>query len=205
MTSDLLAPRPPAKPVVVRALESAAIGVGVGAVWGVLIGGVGGRIAMRVVFLTSNESLRGITSDDGFEIGRFSGETAALLIFTGVLGAIAGSLYGLLRLVWAGPRWALVGGAAVAMGAAAGGAIVHPTGIDFVFLEPLWLTVGLFVLLPAAWGAAVVATTESERLAAVPLPDRPTGWTVGIVGWIVAAALSVMGIVELIDDVRALT
>ena len=37
--------------------------------------GIGGRIAMRVVFLTSNERVRGVTSDDGFEIGTFSAAT----------------------------------------------------------------------------------------------------------------------------------
>ncbi len=88
-------------------LTSAGIGCLAGAIAGFLWGGIGGRIAMRVVFLTSNDSVRGLTSDDGFEIGKISGATILLLIFTTILGAIAGFLYGLLRMVTAGPTWAV--------------------------------------------------------------------------------------------------
>ena len=65
---------------------AAATGVAAGLVWG----GFGGRIAMRVVFLTSNERVRGVTSDDGFEIGTISGASMFLLIFAAILGGMAG-------------------------------------------------------------------------------------------------------------------
>ena len=191
-------------PVAERALISGGAGAVVGAVWGVLIGGVGGRVAMRLVFLTSDDRVRGITSDDGFEIGRVTGATIFLLFFTALLGAIGGAVFGVLRLGWAGPPWALATGAAAAAGAAVGGSIVHPTGIDFVFLEPLWLTVGLFVTLPAAWGAAVVATVESGHSFTADLPRRPTRWERGLVGWTVVVGMTTWGVVELIDDIRQL-
>lgn len=191
-------------PVAERALRSGSVGAIAGAIWGVLIGGIGGRIAMRVVFLTSDERVRGFTSDDGFEIGQITGATIFLLFFTGLLGAIGGGAYGVLRLGWAGPRWALTIGAATAMGAAVGGSIVHPTGIDFVFLEPLWLTVGLFVAIPAGWGAAVAATVESGVDFGPDLPSRPVRWERGLIGWIVAAGMTAWGVFELIDDIRRL-
>ena len=55
----------------------------IGAAAGALIGGVGGRIAMRVLMLTSDDTVRGLQSDDDFEIGRFTlANTIALLIIT---------------------------------------------------------------------------------------------------------------------------
>ena len=114
MTAD---PAHEAEPVgggfVHATLASAGIGGVAGAVAGFVWGGVGGRIAMRIVFLTSNDSVRGLTSDDGFEIGRISGNTIFLLFFTTILGAIAGFLYGLLRMVTAGPVWAVATGVTI--------------------------------------------------------------------------------------------
>jgi len=43
-----------------------------GGIAGFVWGGVGGRVAMRIVFLTSDDTVRGVISDDGFEIGRIS-------------------------------------------------------------------------------------------------------------------------------------
>ena len=95
---------------------------------------------MRVLFLTSNERVRGLTSDDGFEIGVISGATVFLFMFTAFLGAFAGALYGLLRAILKGPTWliAIAVGVTVAAGAG-GGLIVNADGIDFRVLEPLWL------------------------------------------------------------------
>jgi len=54
-------------------------GVSAGFVAGVLIGGVGGRLAMLALRLTSDPSLHGVLTDDGFTIGRVSLETLFLL------------------------------------------------------------------------------------------------------------------------------
>ena len=51
------------------------VGSAAGGMSGLLWGGVGGRVAMRVVLLTSDDRVRGLTSDDGFEIGRLSAAT----------------------------------------------------------------------------------------------------------------------------------
>ena len=139
---------------------SAGIAGAVGAAAGLVWGGIGGRIAMRVVFLTSNEHVRGLTSDDGFEIGTFSGATIFLLIVTTILGAIAGFGVGIIRMVTSGPTWAVAIGTSLATASFVGASIVHTDGVDFRFLDPLWLTVGLFVLIPGLWGATVVVVTE---------------------------------------------
>ena len=38
----------------------------IGAVCGAVIGGLGGRLAMRILFVTSDEAVKGLISDDGF-------------------------------------------------------------------------------------------------------------------------------------------
>ena len=134
----------------------AAAGAAAGLVWG----GFGGRIAMRVVFLTSNERVRGVMSDDGFEIGTISGASMFLLIFAAILGGMAGFGVGIIRMVTAGPTWAVAIGTSLAAASFAGAGIVHTDGVDFRLLDPLWLTVGLFVLIPGLWGATVVVVTE---------------------------------------------
>ena len=61
-------------------------GVSAGFLAGVLIGGVGGRLAMLALRLTSDPSLNGVSTDDGFTIGRVSLQTLFLLGVTAGLG-----------------------------------------------------------------------------------------------------------------------
>jgi hypothetical protein len=42
-------------------------------------------------------------------------------------------------------------------GLVGGSLVIHPDGVDFTLLEPLWLAIVLFVLLPAAYGLAVAS------------------------------------------------
>ena len=185
---------------------SLAAGVVSGAAAGLVWGGIGGRIAMRITFLTSSDSVRGITSDDGFEIGVISGETVALLIVTTVFGAIAGALVGLSRPFLAGRTLPTATGVGVSAALAVGAGIVHSDGVDFVFLDPLWLTVGLFVLLPGAWGATVVIGIDrlAPKLRTMPPQAVPWRWMV-MAAWATVGALAVLGAVDLVDDVRELT
>jgi hypothetical protein len=136
------------------------LGAGVtgGFLAGVLIGGVGGRIAMLVLRLTSAPSLHGVATDDGFTIGRVSAQTVFLLGVTAGLGIAGGVLYLVVRrwipVAWRIPLttvfFALVGGAGV----------VGPSEVDFSLLSPLPLAIALFVAIPAAYGAAMPWLTE---------------------------------------------
>jgi len=180
-----------------------------GAVAGFVWGGVFGRIAMRIVFLTSDDRVRGATSDDGFEIGRFSADTIALLIFTAILGAIVGVVFGAVRAFLALPTRFLAPVTGVAAAMFGGGAIVHSDGIDFRALEPLWLTVGLFVLIPGAWGVSVVFLSDrlfrSGRLVrSIPSNYRVAG-VVGVVAtWIFLGLITAFGAIDLIRDISDL-
>ena len=67
------------------------IGAAAGGLGGALVGGIGGRLAMFILRLTSDDSVRGIESDDGFIIGIFDlGNTVGFVAFMGVLGIIGG-------------------------------------------------------------------------------------------------------------------
>ena len=141
-----------------------------GLICGVVIGGVGGRLAMFVLRLTSDDSLRGAETDDGFIIGSFTGDTLFLVIATGLLGAAGGLVYLGVR-GWFPRPWRAV--AYALLGATFGGTvIIEPGGVDFTELEPLSLAVAFFVVLPAAYGAAVSVVTERLLRAG----RSPTTW-----------------------------
>ena len=161
-------------------------GTAAGAIVGLVIGGIGGRLAMLLLRLTTPGSIAGLVSDDGFEMGVVSGSTAFLLFTTTALGAIDGALYsGLrgaipprLRL----PLWTALGALV------GGGAIVHADGVDFNLLEPAALAVALFVAIPAAGAAAIVLLAERW--------SRTTPWqsrrlTVGLLVAVAAAPFAI--------------
>jgi len=185
---------------------SGVIAAAAGALAGLVWGGIGGRIAMRVVFLTSNDHVRGLTSDDGFKIGTVSSAAMLLLVFTVILGGMAGFGVGIIRMVTSGPTWAVAIGVSVAAAAFAKAGIVHTDGVDFRVLEPLWLTVGLFVLIPGLWGATVVVATERLlRLSIEGLPTRVHRRYWGASGWMLLVGITTYGIRGLVADIITLT
>ena len=117
---------------------------------GFLIGGVCGRLAMFILRLTSDDFVRGVESDDGFTIGRFSLATGFLLIITAALGSIAAVAYMSIRPAlpsrWRRAIWATL------CGAIGGTTIIHSDGIDFNLLEPTALAIAMFIAIPAAGG-----------------------------------------------------
>jgi hypothetical protein len=136
-----------------------ALGLVLGAVAGGVVGGVGGRLVMLVLRLASDAD--GVTSDDGFVIGRFSlFDSLQLYAGMALFGAVNGLAYVLARrfLPRRGRRalWALVGAAVV------GAAVVHTDGVDFNVLEPLWFAVAAFVVLPGAAALAVAWLVEES-------------------------------------------
>lgn len=137
----------------------ATLGAAAGGLGGFLIGGIGGRVAMFVLRLTSDQSVRGIESDDGFTIGRFDLlSTLSLLFVTTVMGVIVGLVVVFGRPFFPHRGMPLAWGLA---GAIAGGAIlVHGDGIDFTLLEPRALAVALFIAIPALGAAFIAWLTE---------------------------------------------
>jgi hypothetical protein len=132
------------------------VGAAAGAVVGLIVGGVGGRLLMLVLRLASPGSV-GLVSDDGFEIGVVSHRTLQLFGATTQIGAVGGIGYVAARAFIADRMrvlvWAVVGGA---LGSAA---VVHSDGRDFT-LEPRWLAVGGFVAIAVVAGAGTAALVE---------------------------------------------
>jgi hypothetical protein len=148
------------------------VGAAAGAIAGGVVGGIGGRLAMLLLRLTSPDDVLGMTSDDGFEIGVFTFDTAQLVLAMAMLGGFNGVLYAAFRSAIPRrlrlPLWSV-------FAAALGGAnIVHEDGVDFTFLEPAALAVALFVLLPGAAAAVVVVLVERWSLVE-PWSDRRLG------------------------------
>lgn len=142
-----------------------AVGLGLGLV----VGGIGGRLAMRALFLSSGSSVRGMISDDGFPMGRFdAGATLNLLVVGTVIGVIGAFVYLAVRPFLLGPAWLRRAGCALGAGAVIGSMLVHTDGRDFTLLGPRWFAIALFVTLPALFG--LLAAVAVERAI------RPEGW-----------------------------
>lgn len=144
--------------------------IGGGAIVGAIVGGIGGRLAMLMLRLTSDDAVLGVTTDDGFEIGRFTTATAFLLTVTAGLGGATGAAYFALREVL--PRrgrpllWAVVVGLLV------GADLLKPRSVDFTLLSPQSLAVASFILLPAL-AALVIALVIERLLVLEPWSSRP--------------------------------
>lgn len=140
----------------VRALAAATVA---GAVCGVIIGGVGGRIAMSVLAGLNPEDA-GVISDDGFEIGRVTvSGTAQLLLATCQFGLVGALIYLGLRHLAIGPRWVRIA-SLTAGGTVVFGALIIHDGVDFTLLEPSWLPIALFLAIPLLYIPAVALLTE---------------------------------------------
>jgi hypothetical protein len=145
----------------IAALERLRVVLLAGVATGVLVGGIGGRLAMLVLRLTSPHSVVGVTSDDGFEIGQITlGGTYNLLLVGAGFGVLGAALHGLVAPWLIGPRWFRHLTVALGSGAVVGGMLVHTDGVDFTTLEPTWLAIACFVAIPALFGGLVGVLLE---------------------------------------------
>jgi hypothetical protein len=130
---------------------------------GFLVGGIGGRLAMLLLRLTSSDAVIGIQSDDDFTIGQVSTASIFLIAATTLIGTLLAFAYLLVRRWLPERRRPLQ--AAVFFGVVGGAAVIKPDGVDFNLLAPLWLAVLLFVALPTAygWGMATMVEGLVER------------------------------------------
>jgi hypothetical protein len=127
---------------------------------GVLVGALGGRLAMRLLAAANPED-GGMFTDDGFSIGQVTSVGTLQLVLTATQLTMAGAMvYMLVRPVLPGRGAVRVALSAAGFGLTAAALLVDPDGIDFSQLQPLWLAELLFVLLPVAVVAAFTALVE---------------------------------------------
>jgi hypothetical protein len=140
-----------------------------GACTGLLAGGVGGRLAMLVLRLTSADSVGGLVSDDGFVIGRVTlGGTFSLLVVGTAFGLVGGFVHRLVAPWLIGPGWFRRLTTATGCGVVVGTMLIHPEGVDFTALTPHWFAAALFMAVPAFYGALIGPVQDRF--------DRPGSW-----------------------------
>ncbi len=133
---------------------------------GALVAGLGSRLAMLILRLTSHPRVNGIQSDDDFTIGRFTlGGTYNLMVIGAAAGIIGAAAYQWVRPWLIGPRWFRYLTVGLASGAVVGSMLVHADGIDFRALTPTWLAIGAVRRL-----AVAVRDRDRDR----GRPPRPT-------------------------------
>jgi hypothetical protein len=141
---------------------------GIGA--GVILVGVGSRLAMFILRLTSPVGVIGVTSDDGFVIGRFTPSgTYNLFVLGASVGIIGASAYLLVSPWLIGPQWFRRFTTGAASAAVVGSMLIHAEGVDFTLLGPTWLAVGLFIALPGVFGLLIGSFVDRV--------GRPGSWT----------------------------
>jgi hypothetical protein len=164
-----------------------------GILCGAVVGGLGGRIAMFVLRLTSSDAIRGLKTDDDFTIGSISGATFFLVFFCASAGLLGGAAYGIAS--GAVPVRLRVVVSALLFGAVGGALLLHPGEFDFTFVDPPVLTVLFFVLLPALFGAAVAWLVERWNDDGFELSGIPAGFG--------RAALAVVFAASAVDTISA--
>lgn len=167
---------------------------------------VGGLSRLAMSLLASrNPAAAGRLSDDGFEMGRVTLDGSVNLASVGIgIGIVGWLTYLVARPLLVGPTWFQWFSLSVPPAVVAASLVVHPGGVDFTVLQPLWLTVGLFVLVPAAYGPLVHATML--RVAGTPA-GAGLAARAPAAAWVLRAAfaaLAVVSLVALVGDVRAL-
>ena len=134
-------------------LELLRIAVVAGVTVGILVIGLGSRLAMLVLRVTSPDYVIGMESDDGIEIGRITLSGSYQLLALGAAVGVIGALGYVAVAPWLiGPGWFRRLTVGLTAGALVGSLVIVPGGIDFTFLEPTWLAVAFFIGLPGVGG-----------------------------------------------------
>jgi hypothetical protein len=166
-----------------------------GLIAGLIVGGVGSRVAMRVMAMTS-PAAGGLETDFGATVGEITlGGTLFLLIAGSILGMVGGIAYLAVGRLLPGAGWvkSLLFGAVLL--ALTGRFLVVPDNPDFVILSPAGLAVVMFTVLPVLYGLFFVPLAEHLQpvIAGVHRPVLViTLVLVGLVPLIVAGGLGLI-------------
>jgi hypothetical protein len=162
-----------------------------GTLSGVLVGGVLGRLAMRVAGFTSRPELIGVETSNGNRVGEITGGgTFALAIFVGAFAGVAGGILYASAEPWLRSRRGkgLTFGAGLLL--ALGFTVINPGNFDFARFGYAPLNVAMFALLFVAFGASIAYLFDVLQRAM-----SGTGRVAGglkIVGWLAAIAATLL-------------
>lgn len=129
-----------------------------GIVVGIIVGGLGSRLVMRLAAIAAGSAVQGITTANGNRVGEITLDgTIGLIVFGGVFtGIFGGLLYASLR-PWLAPfgRWrGFIFGLGIL--GLAGSLILDEANSDFIILRPPLLNVAMFAALFPIFGIALV-------------------------------------------------
>jgi len=177
--------------ITVGAARSVLVALLCGAAVGVVVGGLGGRVSMRLVAVLTDGPGFTLT---GAEVGEVTlGGTLSLLGSAAQVGVIGGALYAVLRSVLPSAQRASVFALL---------ALLLPGGLllgdeEFKLFDPSLLTAALFIPLFPAFGFALSAAVE--RLD----PRSPGEWTRN--RRLVVAFVALLGLAVLLRNVAKLS
>lgn len=148
---------------VVHLARTGTVGLVGGIIAGVLVGGLGSRLVMRVLAATSGDGAQGALTEAEERVGQITaGGTIGLVVFVGVFGGVVGGLlYVIVRRVLPARAWM----AGLAFGllllvCTARLDPLSPENRDFRILTPRWLAVVLVAALFPVFGVVVAAVVE---------------------------------------------
>jgi hypothetical protein len=171
------------------------LGAAAGAVTGLVVGGIWGRLFMSVLAGLNPED-QGTLTDDGFAMGQFTvGGTINLLAAAITIGAFGGLVFLALRGLRFGPAWFRTASMALGATIVVGSMLLHSDGVDFSRLEPIGAAVAMTLSMPLLYALGV--TWLGDRW----LGDGPTLWQrlPAAVPWIARGLLTLLAAVAAVD------
>ncbi len=134
-----------------------AVGALAGFLAGIVTGGLGSRLAMRIIAVTAGSDMQGVLTDQEVPVGEITaGGTVFLILFGGFMGVIGGLIYAGLRPWVAGTgRWrGVVFG--VFLLATLGWTVIEGDNKDFHLFGSSLLNIAIFASLFILFGVVVV-------------------------------------------------
>lgn len=180
-----------------QAVRTLGVATVAGVSTGVLVGGLGGRLIMKLIALAAEPAATGRVTSNGNTVGDLTVEgTLAIVVFSGIFSGLIGGLLYLALRPWLQPlgRWRglAFGGAVLAL---MGHSVLEPDNFDFRVFGPTALSVALFAALFLVFG--LVIAPAFDRFAAAARRSRAAAvvaW-LGVVPAILVIALGLGGTV----------
>jgi hypothetical protein len=186
-----------ARPAILRLASSCSATL----IAGVLVGGFGTRLAMRLSAMAADDSRIGLITDNGNVVGEITGEgTLALFVFVGLAAGLSmGLMLFVLRTVL--PSRLLPLSVSVVFLATGSSLVIDPANPDFAILGNRILNVAMFVALFPAFGCTSVWLAERFDRWLVQRPlVRLAPFTLAAAA--LAVVLGVLGVVLLAGATR---
>jgi hypothetical protein len=170
-------PMPAGWPAAARTFRRFAVAINAALITGVLVGGGGGRLFMRIMAATSGDKAQGAVTQAEETVGEITvGGTVALVVFGGIFAGVAvAGIYLLVRRGLPAVPWQaglMLGCLALGAGGRAS-ELLHPDNRDFTIVRPVGLAVAMIVVLALFFGVVFIAVFERLDRAMPPLAWSP--------------------------------